>query len=84
MRIGRELSQGTNTKLVILSPQTSLSVRGPYVCRPGMNVNHKIDNFQGNNAIFNDAESVLKWIKNKVSLGTTETVMGKTSFTQWL
>jgi hypothetical protein len=31
--------------------------------------------FQGDNTIFNDAASVLKWVKNKVSLGATKTVM---------
>jgi hypothetical protein len=32
--------------------------------------------FQGDNTNFNDATSVLKWIKHKVSLGATKTVMG--------
>ena len=49
-----------------------------------MDVNHKIAIFQGDNTIFNDAASVLKWVMNKVSLGATETVMGKISFTQQL
>jgi hypothetical protein len=47
-----------------------------------MDVNHKIAIFQGDNTIFNDAASVLKWVMNKVSLGATDTVMGKISFTQ--
>ena len=40
--------------------------------------------FQGGTNIFNDAASVLKWVENSVSLGANETVMGKTSFKQWL
>jgi hypothetical protein len=57
---------------VVLSLQTSSSVRRLDVCRRG-----------GTN-IFNDAASVLKWVETKVSLSANETVMGKTSFEQWL
>ena len=49
-----------------------------------MDMNHNIAIFQGGTNIFNDAASVLKWVENSVSLGANETVMGKTSFKQWL
>ena len=34
--------------------------------------------------IYNDAASGLIWVKNQVSLGANETVMGKSRFEQWL
>ena len=34
--------------------------------------------------IFNDAVSSLIWIKNQVSLGSNNTIMGKSRFEQWL
>jgi hypothetical protein len=40
--------------------------------------------FQGGTTIFNDAASILKWVKNQVFLGAIETVMGKTSFDECL
>ena len=39
--------------------------------------------FQGG-IIYNDAASSLIWVKNQVSLGSNETVMGKARFEQWL
>jgi hypothetical protein len=39
--------------------------------------------FQGG-TIFNDAASGLIWVKNQVSLGANETVMGNAQFKQWL
>jgi hypothetical protein len=39
--------------------------------------------FQGS-TIFNDAASGLIWVKNQVSLGANETVIGKACFEQWL
>jgi hypothetical protein len=69
----RELSQGTNTKLVILSLQTSSSVRRPDVCRPGMDGNHKT-------AVFRAAP----YIMTQHQAGAIEMVMGKVHFEQWL
>ncbi len=46
LKIVKELSQGINTTLVILSLRTSSSVRCPDVCQPGMDVNHKITIFK--------------------------------------
>jgi hypothetical protein len=46
LMIVEELSRGINTMLVILSLWTSSSVRCPEVCRPGMDVNHKIAVFK--------------------------------------
>ena len=34
--------------------------------------------------IYNDAASGLIWVENQVSLGTSETIMGKERFEQWL
>ena len=34
--------------------------------------------------IYNDASSGLIWVKNQVSLGTSETIMGRERFEQWL
>ena len=34
--------------------------------------------------IYNDAASTLLWVKNQVSLGSSETIMGKERFEQWL
>jgi hypothetical protein len=39
--------------------------------------------YQGG-TIFNDAAPGLIWVKNQVSLGANETVMGKARFEQWL
>jgi hypothetical protein len=57
----KELSQGINTTLVFLSLQTSSSVRRLDVCRPGMNVNHKI-------AIFKAVPSLM--MQHQDSFGT--------------
>jgi hypothetical protein len=46
LMIVKELSQGINTTLVILSLRISSSVRCPYVCQPGRDVNHKIAVFK--------------------------------------
>jgi hypothetical protein len=34
--------------------------------------------------IYNDAASGLIWVENQVSLGASETIMGKECFEQWL
>ena len=34
--------------------------------------------------IYNDAASGLIWVENQVSLGASETIMGKERFEQWL
>jgi hypothetical protein len=34
--------------------------------------------------IYNDAASGLIWVENQVSLGTSDTIMGKERFEQWL
>ncbi len=52
LMIMKELSQGINTMLVILSLRTSSSVQRPDVCRPEMDMNHKI-------AIFKVAPSLM-------------------------
>jgi hypothetical protein len=39
--------------------------------------------FQGG-MIYDDAASGLIWVENQVSLGVSETVMGKAHFEQWL
>jgi hypothetical protein len=79
--IMKELSQGINKTLVILSLWTRSSVRRPDG-QPDMDVNH-ICHFQGI-TIFNDAASGLIWVENQVSLGANKTVMGKAHFEQWL
>jgi hypothetical protein len=79
----KELSQGINTTLVILSLRTSSSVRCLDVCRPGMEVNHKIPIFKAV-PFFYYASSGLIWVENQVSLGANKTVMGKACFEQWL
>jgi hypothetical protein len=45
--IVKELSQGINTMLVMLSLWTSSAVRRPDLCRLGIDVNHKIAVFKG-------------------------------------
>ena len=40
-------------------------------------------NYQGG-TIYNDAASGLIWVENQVSLGASETIMGKERFEQWL
>ncbi len=37
-----------------------------------------------NVTIYNDAASGLIWVENQVSLGASETIMGKERFEQWL
>ena len=37
-----------------------------------------------NGGIYNDAASGLIWVENQVSLGASETIMGKVRFEQWL
>ena len=59
--------------MVILSLQTSSSVRRPDVCRPGMDGNHKT-------AVFRAAP----YIMTQHHAGAIETVMGKARFEQWL
>ena len=39
--------------------------------------------FQGG-TIYNDAAPSLIWVENQVSLGSNDTVMGKSRFDQWL
>ena len=39
--------------------------------------------YQGG-TIYNDAASGLIWVENHVSLGASETIMGKERFKQWL
>ena len=39
--------------------------------------------FQGG-TICNDASSILVWVENQVSLGSNNTVMGKSRFDKWL
>ncbi len=46
LTIMRELSRGINTTLVVLSLQTSSSVRCPDVCQPGMDMDHRIAVFK--------------------------------------
>jgi hypothetical protein len=46
LMIVKEPSQGINTMLVILSLQTSSSVRRPDICQPSMDMNHKIAIFK--------------------------------------
>ena len=41
-------------------------------------------NRQFNGGIYNDAASGLIWVENQVSLGASETIMGKVRFEQWL
>ena len=69
---------------VILTTTDQLICKTPGRLPTGYGRKSHDRSIQGNNTIFNDAASVLKWIENKVSLGATKTVMGKTSFTQRL
>jgi hypothetical protein len=60
-----------------------------FVCRtPGRlpsGYGHEETNSQFNGGtIYNDAASGLIWVENQVSLGASETIMGKERFGQWL
>jgi len=60
-----------------------------FVCRtPGRlpsGYGHEGTNSRFNGGtIYNDATSGLIWVENQVSLGASETIMGKERFEQWL
>jgi hypothetical protein len=61
---------------VILTTTDQLIIKTPGRMPTGYGRKSQDHHFQGDNTILNDAASVLKWIKHKVSLGATETVMG--------
>ncbi len=60
-----------------------------FVCRTPVRLSsgygREVTNSQFNGGtIYNDAASGLIWVENQVSLGTSETIMGKERFEQWL
>ncbi len=79
----REPLVTTGWKLGILCLQINLFVGLLVGVSSGYGCESRDGRFHGG-TIYNDATSGLIWVENQVSLGASETIMGKERFEQWL